>query len=433
MNLESERKEIVLIVDDNANNLAILYDFLDESSFEVWVAQDGESAIEKVEYSPPDLIILDIMMPGIDGFETCRRLKENPLNAEIPIIFMSALSQTVDKVRGLSLGAVDYITKPFQQEEVLARVKLHLKMRSLTQIIAKQNKELEQRVQERTAELSRTLSDLQQAQIQLVHSEKLSALGHLVAGVAHEINNPVSFIFGNLSHLSEYIKSLLAHLQIYQQHYPNPVSAVSEHAETIELNYLLEDLPEIINSMKIGVERISNLSVSLRNFSRSDTSNKVPFNIHEGLDSTLLILRHRLKAKGNLPEIQVIKKYGNWPTVTCYPGQLNQVFMNLIANAIDALEEEAGKAIQTPKIWIYTEAIDNNYVRIKIVDNGPGMSESVLSKLFEAFFTTKPTGKGTGLGLSISYQIVVEKHGGKLMCTSAPSQGAEFTIEIPIK
>ncbi|MDF0551608.1 response regulator [Kamptonema sp. UHCC 0994] len=437
MSVDSEKRDIVLIVDDNSNNLGVLYDLLDNAGFEVWVAQDGESAIEKVGYALPDLILLDIMMPGIDGFETCKRLKENPLTADIPVVFMSALSEAVDKVKGLSLGAVDYITKPFQQEEVLARVKLHLKLYYLTKKIEKQNQELEQRVQARTAELTRTLHELKQAQVQLVQTEKMSSLGQLVAGVAHEINNPVSFIFGNLNHASEYIKDLLDHLEVYQQNYPNPVSEVSNHAEEIELDYLIEDLPNMINSMKVGAERISNISTSLRNFSRTDASTKIPVNIHEGIDSTLLILRYRLKACGHRPTIEVIKEYGELPLLKCYSGQMNQVFMNLIANAIDVLEEEESENQaanrKNPRIKISTEITNNNSVIIRIADNGAGMSDAIRAQLFEAFFTTKPAGKGTGLGLSISYQIVVEKHGGKLSCTSTLGQGTEFTVEIPIE
>jgi signal transduction histidine kinase len=327
---------------------------------------------------------------------------------------MSALSETVDKIKGLSLGAVDYITKPFQQEEVLARVKLHLKLSYLTKKIEKQNQELEQRVQKRTAELTSTLNELKQAQIQLVQTEKMSSLGQLVAGVAHEINNPVGFIFGNLNHTSQYIKCLIEHLELYHKNYPNPVAEILDHAEEIELDYLIEDLPDMINSMKVGAERISNISVSLRNFSRSDTSAKVAVNIHEGLESTILILRHRLKASGSRPEIHVLKEYGKLPLVNCYAGQLNQVFMNLIANAIDALEDKIELCKEPKKvnfnITLRTELTKENSVKIHIIDNGQGMNNEVLTKLFDAFFTTKPTGKGTGLGLSISYQIVVEKY-----------------------
>ncbi|MBD2043331.1 response regulator [Microcoleus sp. FACHB-672] len=461
-NESSQETGIVLIVDDNPANLGVLSDFLDEAGFEVWVARDGESALRKVEYDPPDIILLDVMMPGIDGFETCRRLQSSPSTKDIPVIFMTALSDTVDKVKGLSLGAVDYITKPLQQEEVLARVRLHLKLRNMTKTLAAQNaqlirevearaaaevalieltQQLEQRVDERTLELKNALQNLQKTQIQLIQSEKLATLGQLLAGVAHEINNPVSSISGNLSHMVTASTDLINHLQLYQQHYPNSLPKIEEHAESIELEYIVEDIPQILNSMKFGTERIRCLSVSLRNFYRTDTSSKVPVNIHEGLDSTLLILQHRLKASSNHPAIEVIKEYGNLPAVNCYPGQLNQVFMNLLANAIDALEEAVvngqlsvieGTAKNTPTIWISTEVLEGNYVDIRVKDNAAGINQETQKHLFEPMFTTKPVGKGTGLGLSISREIVEEKHGGRLKCISSPGQGTQFVLEIPI-
>ncbi|MBD1937108.1 response regulator [Microcoleus sp. FACHB-68] len=461
-NESSQEPGIVLIVDDNPANLGVLSDFLDEAGLEVWVARDGESALRKVEYDPPDIILLDVMMPGIDGFETCRRLQSSPSTKDIPVIFMTALSDTVDKVKGLSLGAVDYITKPLQQEEVLARVRLHLKLRNMTKTLAAQNaqlirevearaaaevalieltQQLEQRVDERTLELKNALQNLQKTQIQLIQSEKLATLGQLLAGVAHEINNPVSSISGNLSHMVTASTDLINHLQLYQRQYPNSLPEIAEHAENIELEYLVEDIPQILNSMKFGTERIRSLSVSLRNFYRTDTSSKVPVNIHEGLDSTLLILQHRLKACSNHPAIEVIKEYGNLPAVNCYPGQLNQVFMNLLANAIDALEEAVvngqlsvieGTAKNTPTIWISTEVLEGNYVDIRVKDNAAGITQETQKHLFEPMFTTKPVGKGTGLGLSISREIVEEKHGGRIKCISSPGQGTQFVLEIPI-
>lgn len=434
----------ILIVDDNQTNLKVLCAAIADSGWEILVATDGESAIEQAEYAQPHLILLDVMLTGIDGFETCRLLKENLATYDIPVIFMTALSDTVDKVKGLSLGAVDYITKPFQTEEVLARINVHLKLRSLMKQLAEQKMQLEQRVAERTAELSNALHELQQSQLQLVQSEKMSTLGQLVAGVAHEINNPVGFLTGNLSHLYEYTLDLINHLQLYGKHYPNPVLEIAKNAEAIYLDDLLQDLPEVISSMNVGIERISNISTSLRNFSRSDTSTKGAFNIYEGIDSTLLILKHRLKANGKRPEIEVIKNSVKLPLVECYAGQLNQVFMNLISNAIDALEEVIGNRSLTkgdqqettnlllPKIYINTEVF-NDWVRLSIKDNGPGMSSEVKEQVFNQFFTTKSVGKGTGLGLSISRQIVEDKHQGKLRCISTLGQGTEFIIEIPIK
>lgn len=442
--MEALAEDVLLIVDDNPANLEVLFDCLDDAGFEVVVAKDGESTLQKVAQEPPDLILLDVMMPGIDGFETCRRLKANPDSKDIPVIFMTALSDTVDKVTGLSLGAVDYITKPFQQEEVLARVKVHLQLRkeirqraAAEAELAKLNQKLEKRVEERTAKLKRAIQQLKDAQIQLVQKEKMSTIGQLVAGVAHEINNPLSFISGNLNHAESYIKELIAHLQLYQEKLPDPGAEIAEHAEDIDLEFLTEDLYQLISSMKMGTDRIAQISVSLRNFSRSDTENKVTTDIYEGIDSTLMMLKHRLQANKNRPEIEIVKEYGNLPLLECYPGQLNQVFMNIMANAIDVFDEYSmGRDYHEIKanpniITIGTEA-NSEYVTIRIKDNGPGMSSEVKQHIFDHLFTTKPMGKGTGLGLSISRQIVEEKHRGKLTVISAPGRGTEFAIFLPM-
>ena len=299
--------------------------------------------------------------------------------------------------------------------------------------------ESEAREREKAEQLEKSLLELKQTQLQLVQSEKMSTIGQLVAGVAHEINNPVGFIAGNLDYATEYTQDLIEVLQLYQQHYPHPHSEIEEKIEEVELEYLVEDLPGIISSMKTGTDRIRDISTSLRTFSRSDTVKKSSFNLHEGIDSTLLILKHRLKASEKRPEIETVLEYGDLPKVLCYPGQLSQVFMNLIANAIDAMDEfNVGRSFEEieanpNRITIRTQVLtENNSVLIGIKDNGPGMSEEVKEKLFNYLFTTKPAGKGTGLGLSISHQIVEEKHAGKLSVISAPGEGAEFVIEIPI-
>ncbi|MBD2310431.1 histidine kinase [Desertifilum sp. FACHB-1129] len=313
------------------------------------------------------------------------------------------------------------------QQEIAERLAAETALQALTQ-------ELEARVIARTAELTQALHQLQQAQIHLVQSEKLATLGQLLAGVAHEINNPVSFIFGNLKYAEDYNTDLLNHLRLYQKHYPNPVPEISDHAEEIDLAYLIEDFPHMLSSMKVGIDRIAALSVSLRNFYRCDTTNKVACNIHEGLESTLLILQHRLKANQKRSAIQILKNYGDLSPVECYPGQLNQVFMNLLANAIDALEEERSpldtQGFQ-PTISIST-ILEPNKAIIQIADNGSGMPPEVQARLFEPLFTTKPVGKGTGLGLSISQQIICEKHGGFLSCQSVLGEGTVFKIELPI-
>ncbi|MCL6434067.1 MAG: PAS domain S-box protein [Leptolyngbyaceae cyanobacterium HOT.MB2.61] len=304
-------------------------------------------------------------------------------------------------------------------------------------------RESEQQLRQKAQELEQTLIKLQRTQAQVVQSEKMSSLGQLVAGVAHEINNPVNFIYGNLNHASEYTQDLIHLIQLYQQHYPNPAPDVQAAAASIDLEFLMEDLPKLLSSMRVGADRIQKIVRSLRNFSRMDEAELKTVDIHEGIDSTLMILQNRLKSKGSHPGIEVVKEYGNLPLVECYPGQLNQVFMNILSNAIDALEEnfelrtqsfelQTSASTHLPTITIRTEKLGSNRIQIAIADNGPGMTENQRQRLFDPFFTTKPVGKGTGLGLSISYQVVTEKHRGELTCISAPGQGAEFLINIPV-
>ena len=298
--------------------------------------------------------------------------------------------------------------------------------------------ELLSQTQQKTQQLERSLQDLKQLQLHLVQNEKMSALGQLVAGVAHEINNPVNFIYGNITYVDTYTRDLLELLQLYEQHNTSASVEVQEKLESIDLDFLAEDLPKLLRSMKIGAERIREIVLSLRNFSRLDQADVKEVDIHEGLDSTLRILQHRLKPMSLRFGIEVIKNYGALPLVDCLAGQLNQVFMNLLANAIDALQEfyeslppDECDGVKG-KIIITTQAIDSTWVHISIRDNGAGIPANVQSKLFDPFFTTKPVGKGTGLGLSISYQVV-ERHGGTLECFSLPDQGAEFLIKIPIQ
>ena len=295
-------------------------------------------------------------------------------------------------------------------------------------------KESEAQLRKNTEDLEQTLQELRLTQSQLVQSEKMSSLGQLVAGVAHEINNPVNFIFGNLSHAKEYTQDLLGLIEMYQEYYPNPHPEIAAELEAIELDFLTEDLPKLLNSMKVGADRIQKIVASLRTFSRMDEAEMKEVNIHEGIDSTLMILQNRLKAKPDRPEIKVIKDYGILPLVECYAGQLNQVFMNIVANAIDALEDAYNtQQLTNPVINIHTKLIENNQVMIRFINNGLKIPEAVKSRLFDPFFTTKPIGKGTGMGLSISYQIITEKHGGSLECLSDPEKSTEFVIKIPLK
>lgn len=286
---------------------------------------------------------------------------------------------------------------------------------------------------EKADKLQQTLNELASTQTQLIQAEKLSSLGQLVAGIAHEINNPINFIQGNIKPANDYVTDLLEIIELYRETFSNPGAEISDKIEALDLDFIIEDLPQLLESMNIGTNRICEIVKSLRNFSRVERSDTTEADIHLGIDSTLLILNHRLKAKSNCPEIQVLKDYEDLPLVECYPGQLNQVFMNILANGIDALEESVMKGItEEPRIAIATELINGSWIRIKITDNGMGISEDVRAKLFDPFFTTKEIGKGTGLGLSISYNIVVEKHRGRLRCISTPLQGTEFVIEIPV-
>lgn len=443
--------ETILVIDDSPTNLEVLHATLENAGYEVIVEMDGNSGIEQVKNNPPDLILLDVMMPGIDGFETCRRLQADPSTNEIPIIFITALSDSGEKVKGLNLGAVDYITKPFHQKEVIARIQLHLKLRQLNLELDDQKQQLEKRVQERTAELFKAVEELQKTQIQLVQSEKISFLGQLVTGVAHEVNNPVGFISTNLYHANQYVQDLINLVKLYQKQFPSPGYEIENNINAMDLGHVLQDLPKLISSMKLGTERIQGIMQSLRNFSRVDGAEKKAVDIHEGLETSIMILQHRLKALPKRAAINIVKEYGNLPKVECYPVLLNQVFMNLLSNAIDVLEESivmtqlssennpegsytTGSHGYMRKLQILiSTTIDKEEVTIKIADNGMGMSESVQSQIFQPFFTTKPEGKGSGLGLSISYQIITEKHGGTLSCISSQEKGTEFVIKIPFQ
>jgi two-component system, NtrC family, sensor kinase len=286
-------------------------------------------------------------------------------------------------------------------------------------------------IQSQAKKLEETLNQLQQTQSRMVQSEKMSALGQLVAGVAHEINNPVNFIYGNLKYTSEYTQDLIRLVELYQTTFPQGCGAIESLSEEIDLDYLLADLPKMLSSMKVGADRIREIVLSLRNFSRLDESEFKTADLHEGIDSTLMILQNRIKFRDDRPEIEIVKQYDNLPLVSCYAGQLNQVFMNILANAIDALDEAvAVHGLIDPAITINTGQRDRNII-IAIQNNGPGIPAEIQAKLFDPFFTTKPVGQGTGMGLSISYQIITEKHHGCLVC-QATENSTTFTITLPL-
>ncbi|MEM6449963.1 MAG: response regulator [Cyanobacteria bacterium P01_D01_bin.105] len=407
----------ILIVDDMPDNLRVLAETLSEYNYDTRCAKSGLMALKAVELALPDLILLDITMPGLDGYQVCQQLKENRQTQQVPIIFISALDEAWDKVKAFSVGGVDYITKPFQVEEVLARVRNQLNLKA--------------------------------AQVQLAQAEKMSGLGQLTAGIAHEINNPANFIFGNVKYVNQGIQDLFDLLALYETHYHSPHPEILSVVQDIDLDHLKKDLPLATKSMAAGAERISEIVQSLRNFSRLDEEGHKAVDIHEGINSTLLMLDHRLKvstdddaqsddAQLKRSKIEVVKAFGDLPKVDCYPGLLNQVFMHILANAIDAIHAQVKQKLVSecnsqPQITIRTRRVDEQWIELEVEDNGVGMSAAVQDQLFTPFFSTKISGKGTGLGLAISQQIIVDKHRGDLHCQSILGEGTLFKIKLPIK
>ncbi len=559
INCETPKKGNILIVDDLPENLQLLSDALLKLGYTVRSVTSGRMALKTVQVKRPDVILLDVKMPEMDGYQVCRLLKHNENFNSIPVIFISALDDVFDKITAFKSGGIDYITKPFQIEEVVARLENQLTIQrqqwlleqevsqrreteevlyqsrallasvlnssldgvaameavrdrttgdiedfrclvanpviarslgnrredTIGKLVLKKllnrldpelfnrfvnvvetGKNLEQnfydksgesswfhfvavklgdgfaitvrditarkkaefQLQQQAESLELTLRELKRTQAQLIQSEKMSSIGNLVAGVAHEINNPVNFIHANLRPASEYFQDLLNLIKVYQEHFPDPPTKVKATIEAINLDFLKEDLLKLLNSMRIGTDRIREIVLSLRNFSRHDEAECKRVNIHQGIDSTLMILQHRLKQTRENQEILVIKDYGQLPAIECYSGQLNQVFMQLLNNAIDSVSAQCMG--EQGEIKIKTQLISNNRISIKISDNGLGIPQEIQSKLFDPFFTTKPVGKGTGLGLFISHQIVVNKHGGNLYCHSTLGEGAEFVVEI---
>ncbi|GAB1542164.1 hypothetical protein NUACC21_48380 [Scytonema sp. NUACC21] len=458
----------ILIVDDEPNNLRVLSSIARSHGYQVRQAISGSIALRAVQIQPPDLILLDIMMPEMDGYQVCQQLKLNSQTCDIPIIFLSALTGGLDKAKAFQLGGADYITKPFQLEEVLARIDYQLTIRRLqvelqqkNQQLIEQNDELRQEIkirqqtevdlrrseaqlQARTQQLQQALDELKLAQTQLVQSEKMSSLGQIAAGIAHEINNPISFIYGNLDYASDYMEVLIQIIKLYAKYYPQPHPEILKIIQVSELDFVLKDFPKVLESMQVGAERIRDIVLSMRYFSGYDQAYTKQGDIHKGLESTLVILQSSIKKQTNRVAIEVKKEYGKIPLVSCYPGQLNQVFMNLLSNAVDAIEEKLKTWEEPfhPVIKISTQlsnfseesqAQNTKWVEIRIADNGIGIASENQSSIFDPFFTTKPVGKGTGLGLFISYSIIVEQHGGQLHCKSEIGKGTEILIRLPVE
>ena len=399
-----QERQTILIVDDVPANIGVLVEFLEEQEFRVLVARDGEEALERCHLVQPDLILLDVMMPGIDGLETCRRLKQHSDTVQIPVIFMTALTDSDNVVAAFEAGGVDYVTKPIRIMEVLARIHTHLSLCGMHKQLSAQNRLL------------------QEANDRLVQSEKLASIGQLAAGVAHEINNPIGFVSSNLGSLQAYVTTLFGVIDDYEQAAgaaPAVAARVAELKEAAEVDYLREDFLALMGESREGLQRVKDIVQSLKDFSHVDSAGTVFADLHRGLNSTLNIVNSEIKLKA-----EVVKEFGDIPHVQCVASQINQVFMNLLVNAAHAIAASGRITIRTGQA--------GDWVWVEIEDTGSGMSADTMQRIFEPFFTTKPIGTGTGLGLSVSYGIV-KRHGGRIEVHSELGKGTRFTVHLPIE
>lgn len=413
------RPLVVLLVDDQATvNEAVHSLLASETDIVYYYCPTATAALQQAIALAPTVILQDLIMPDVDGMTLVKQFRSHPATASIPIIMLSTNDNPATKAEAFAIGVNDYLVKLPDQIELIARVRYH------SHAYLNQEAQTAARIaQAHAQELEKTLEELRWTQTQLIQTEKLSSLGQMLAGVAHEINNPVGFICGNLTYIDNYVNDLLKLITTYQQTYAEPDATIQKILEEIDFDFLQADLPNTIRSTQVGVERMVQIVLSLRNFSRADHTEMKPSNVHEGMESTLLILGHRLKQG-----IKVTKHYHELPLITCYQAQLNQVFMNIINNAIDALLEQDKP---DKHISIQTTCVASDRIEIRIQDNGPGMTYDVQAKLFNPFFTTKPVGKGTGLGLSICQQII-RNHHGSLRLVSDLGHGTEFIIQLPI-
>jgi two-component system NtrC family sensor kinase len=437
---------VVLVDDQPIIGEAVRRILATESDISFHYCADPAAALSLIKEVQPTVIFLDLVMPEIDGLILAKFLRANTATCEIPLVMLSSKEDPKLKAEAFNLGANDYLVKLPDRLEFIARTRYHSKAYNNLQEL----KTATIKAQLQAQQLTEALDELQKAQSQMIQNEKMSSLGQLVAGIAHEINNPVSFIHGNLLYLEQYVSDLLRMLNLYEIRHFSDDLEIKILQKEIDLTFLIEDLPKMMRSMKTGTNRIRDIVLSLRNFSRMDQSEFKVVDIHEGLESTLLILQHRLHPNVNNPGIRVIKDYGSLPLVECSAGQLNQVFMNILVNAIDAIESSYNssrninselvdidtllhpKEIKPKEILIRTSQIAEDWIQILIADNGTGITEDVKQYIFNPFFTTKAIGKGTGMGLSISYKIITDQHNGRLECLSQLDQGTQFIIEIPI-
>lgn len=410
----------ILIVDDTPVNLRLLSDMLEQRDYNVRKALNGKMALLATENKIPNLILLDINMPEMNGYQVCQQLKQSEKTQQIPVIFISALDEPTDKIKAFQVGGVDYVTKPFAVEEVLARITHQLELQRLTRDLRDRNQELEA-----------TLTELKMTQVQLIQKEKMSSLAELVAGVAHQINNPISFIYGNFEPAKEYINDLIKIIHFYEEHYPESLQREDNPVNELDFEFLKSDLMDLMQSMYNGADRIRSIVLTLQKFSHLDEADVKILGINQELESTLTLIQYSLDSYKNHLSVHWIKDYGNLPKITGCPRDLNQAFLNIFNNAIEALED--CPEMLEPTIGIQTKVAENNRVKIVIKNNGRGLSDQVRSQIFNPFFTTKMDRKAQGLGLSISHQIIVEQHGGSLSCECLPGGETAFIIELPIK
>jgi two-component system, NtrC family, sensor kinase len=416
---QTEIIKILLIDDQLIIGEAISRTLSKEPDIVFDYVSDSTQAFQKAIAFEPTVILLDLIMPDIDGLMLLRWFRSHPSTRDVPIIMLSSNEQANFKAEAFTEGANDYLIKLPDAIELIARIRYHSKAYNNIKALSTATATAQRQAQE----LEHTVRKLQATQVQLIQTEKMSSLGKMVAGLAHEINNPINFIHGNLTYIHEHIHSLLSLIDFYQKQYPEAQKVIQDEIGEINLDFIIDDFSKILSSMRLGTDRIKGIVLSLRNFSRLDQSEKKAVNIHEGIESTLFLLNHRLKQ-----QIEILKEYADLPLIECYPAQLNQVFINIINNAIDSLLEKQNHQKQ---IIIRTEVTDVKTVKIKIIDNGSGIPSEIQSKIFDPFFTTKPVDKGTGLGLAISYQII-EQHQGNIQVNSELGNGTEFVIEIPI-
>ncbi len=421
--MEADRnKETILIVDDTPANLEVLIHLFQKEGYKVRAVTSGPMGIRSAEHDPPDIILLDENMPEMNGFEVCGILKQNETLSGIPVIFISALTDTFDKVTAFETGGVDFISKPFQIAEALARVRTHLALRKYQHLLEIRNYDLNQ-----------ALAQLKEAQSQLINSEKMASLGVLTAGIAHEINNPISFIYTSSLGISKNIDFFLGlqkkYEELFEQCDGSKIQELSVFKEQNDFSERMDELKLLTTNIVNGTTRITGIVQSLRRFARIDEADMKEIDIHENIDSTLLLLQNKINNR-----IRVVKEYGPIPPVPCYPARLSQVLMNIIYNAIDAIEAKE-EMTDREQITIATNVIEKNgspWVTIEMTDTGKGIPEIVIPKVFDPFFTTKPIGKGMGLGLSISSNIIRE-HGGIIEAKNLEQSGASFLITLPVQ